>query len=125
MTHYFASLYYFRYKITILKRIFLFVAALLLISISNNAQDTAQLTVKGRRNGATQQTRPYVIMISIDGFRYDYPEKYNAAHLLQLSGEGVRATAMQPSFPSLTFPNHYTLATGLYPAHSGLVDNLF
>ena len=123
--HYFASLYYFRYKITILKRIFLFVAALLLISISNNAQDTAQLTVKGRRNGATQQTRPYVIMISIDGFRYDYPEKYNAAHLLQLSGEGVRATAMQPSFPSLTFPNHYTLATGLYPAHSGLVDNLF
>lgn len=64
-------------------------------------------------------------MISIDGFRYDYVEKYNAQHLLRLSGDGVRATAMQPSFPSLTFPNHYTLATGLYPAHHGLVDNLF
>ncbi|KAG4069403.1 hypothetical protein HA402_012256 [Bradysia odoriphaga] len=64
-------------------------------------------------------------MISIDGFRYDYAEKYQATNLLRLSGEGVRATAMQPAFPSLTFPNHYSLATGLYPAHHGLVDNLF
>nr|WP_307735104.1 alkaline phosphatase family protein [Chitinophaga nivalis] len=64
-------------------------------------------------------------MISIDGFRYDYAEKYNAAHLLQLSGQGVRATAMQPSFPTLTFPNHYSIATGMYPAHHGLVDNSF
>lgn len=108
-----------------MKRIFLFAAALLLISINNYAQDTAQLIVEGRKNSATQQTRPYVIMISIDGFRYDYAEKYNATQLLQLSGAGVRATAMQPSFPSLTFPNHYSLATGLYPAHHGLVDNLF
>lgn len=108
-----------------MKRIFLLAAALLLISINNYAQDTAQLMVEGRKNSATQQTRPYVIMISIDGFRYDYAEKYNASQLLQLSGAGVRATAMQPSFPSLTFPNHYSLATGLYPAHHGLVDNLF
>lgn len=115
----------YHYKTAILKRSFLLAAALLIFSIGSGAQDTAQITVKGRRNGATQQTRPYVIMISIDGFRYDYPEKYNAAHLLQLSGDGVRATAMQPSFPSLTFPNHYALATGLYPAHSGLVDNFF
>lgn len=108
-----------------MKRIFLFAAALLLIHIGSQAQDTAQLMVPERKNSATQQTRPYVIMISIDGFRYDYAEKYNAAQLLQLSGNGVRATAMQPSFPSLTFPNHYSLATGLYPAHHGLVDNLF
>ncbi|PSL47689.1 putative AlkP superfamily pyrophosphatase or phosphodiesterase [Chitinophaga niastensis] len=108
-----------------MKRIFLFVVALLFISITNNAQDTAQLTVEGRKNSATQQSKPYVIMISIDGFRYDYAEKYQANNLLQLSGEGVRATAMQPAFPTLTFPNHYTIATGLYPAHHGLVDNLF
>ncbi|NLR81706.1 ectonucleotide pyrophosphatase/phosphodiesterase [Chitinophaga eiseniae] len=108
-----------------MKRIFLFAAALLLINIGSQAQDTTQLTVPERKNSATQQTRPYVIMISIDGFRYDYAEKYNATQLLQLSGNGVRATAMQPSFPSLTFPNHYSLVTGLYPAHHGLVDNLF
>ncbi|MBV7532819.1 ectonucleotide pyrophosphatase/phosphodiesterase [Chitinophaga sp. sic0106] len=64
-------------------------------------------------------------MISIDGFRYDYAEKYQAQNLLRLSQQGVRATAMQPSFPSLTFPNHYSIITGLYPAHHGLVDNLF
>jgi predicted AlkP superfamily pyrophosphatase or phosphodiesterase len=107
------------------KRIFLFAVALLFISIHNYAQDTAQLKVEGRKNSATQQTRPYVIMISIDGFRYDYAEKYKANQLLRLSGAGVRATAMQPSFPSLTFPNHYSVATGLYPAHHGLVDNFF
>jgi predicted AlkP superfamily pyrophosphatase or phosphodiesterase len=113
------------HKTIIVKRIFLFAITLLFTTIGTYAQDTAQLTVDGRKNSATQQTKPYVIMISIDGFRYDYAEKYNATHLLQLSGAGVRATAMQPSFPSLTFPNHYTLATGLYPAHHGLVDNLF
>lgn len=108
-----------------MKRIFLFAVTLLFIITGNYAQDTAQLTVEGRKNSATQQTKPYVIMISIDGFRYDYAEKYKADQLLRLSGAGVRATAMQPSFPSLTFPNHYSIATGLYPAHHGLVDNLF
>jgi predicted AlkP superfamily pyrophosphatase or phosphodiesterase len=107
------------------KRIFLLATVLLSISFAGYAQDTAQLVVAGRKNSATQQSRPYVIMISIDGFRYDYAEKYNAQNLLRLSGAGVRATAMQPAFPSLTFPNHYSLATGLYPAHHGLVDNLF
>ncbi|MFY0253953.1 ectonucleotide pyrophosphatase/phosphodiesterase [Chitinophaga sp. 30R24] len=108
-----------------MKRILLFVTTLLLVHTISFAQDTTQQVVEGRRNSATQQTKPYVIMISIDGFRYDYAEKYHAANLLQLSGAGVRALAMQPSFPTLTFPNHYSLVTGLYPAHHGLVDNYF
>jgi predicted AlkP superfamily pyrophosphatase or phosphodiesterase len=89
------------------------------------AQDTAQHIIKGRVNSTYQQQQPYVIMISIDGFRYDYAEKFKAEHLLQLSGAGVRATAMQPCYPSLTFPNHYSIITGLYPAHHGIVDNTF
>lgn len=89
------------------------------------AQDTMQYIVPGRTNSAAQQQKPYVIMISIDGFRYDYAQKYNATHLLQLSANGVRAKSMQPAFPSLTFPNHYTLVTGLYPSHHGIVDNIF
>lgn len=108
-----------------MKRIFILLATAFLTATGLHAQDTAQLIVEGRKNSASQQTKPYVIMISIDGFRYDYAEKYNAQNLLRLSGQGVRATAMQPSFPSLTFPNHYTLATGMYPAHHGLVDNHF
>ncbi len=47
-------------------------------------------------------------MISADGFRYDYAKKYNAENLLNLSGEGVRAEAMIPGYPSITFPNHWT-----------------
>jgi predicted AlkP superfamily pyrophosphatase or phosphodiesterase len=76
-------------------------------------------------NSAEQQQKPYVIMISADGFRYDYAEKHGARTLLTLSAEGVRAASMIPSYPSLTFPNHYTLATGLYPSHHGLANNYF
>lgn len=88
-------------------------------------QDTTQQIEPGRSNAAAQQQKPYVIMISADGFRYDYMDKYNAANLKRLSSGGVRAASMWPAFPSVTFPNHYTLATGLYPAHHGLVDNHF
>jgi len=89
------------------------------------AQDTSLHTVPNRSNSAVQQQKPYVILISIDGMRYDFAEKYHAKNLLRLSANGVRAKSMQPSFPTLTFPNHYTLVTGLYPAHHGLVDNDF
>src|SRR5579859_2907798 len=87
--------------------------------------DTAQQIVAGRTNSVEQQDKPYVILISADGFRYDYAEKYKAVHLLALADEGVKATSMAPSFPSVTFPNHYTIVTGLYPAHHGLIDNSF
>lgn len=99
----------------------------LLVYHAGSAQeaDTVQRKVAGRRNNAAQQAKPYVILISADGFRYDYAHKYNAVNLLRLSDRGVRARSMQPAFPSLTFPNHYTLATGLYPAHHGLVNNNF
>jgi predicted AlkP superfamily pyrophosphatase or phosphodiesterase len=100
-------------------------AVIVLLTNYAFAQDTAQQIVAGRVNSLSQQQQPYVIMISIDGFRYDYAEKFNARNLLQLSDNGVRATAMQPSYPSLTFPNHYSLITGLYPAHHGIVDNTF
>lgn len=100
-------------------------AFLLLIGSATFAQDTTQQVVPGRANSPKQQKKPYVILISADGFRYDFAKKYNATNLLRLSSEGVAAVSMKPSFPSLTFPNHYTLVTGLYPAHHGLVDNSF
>jgi len=87
--------------------------------------DITQHVIPGRGNSAQQQQKPYVILISADGFRYDLADKYNATHLKQLRGSGVAAKALIPSYPSLTFPNHYTLVTGLYPSHHGLVDNSF
>jgi predicted AlkP superfamily pyrophosphatase or phosphodiesterase len=66
-----------------------------------------------------------LILISIDGFRWDYLQKFNPPVLRQLAAEGVRAKRLTPSFPSLTFPNHYTLVTGLHPEHHGIVANTF
>jgi predicted AlkP superfamily pyrophosphatase or phosphodiesterase len=64
-----------------------------------------------------------LLLISIDGFRPDYLERGLTPTLVQLAREGVRAESMQPAFPSLTFPNHYTLVTGLTPDHHGIVSN--
>jgi predicted AlkP superfamily pyrophosphatase or phosphodiesterase len=87
--------------------------------------DTIQKIIPGRKNSDEQQNKPYIILISADGFRYDYAEKYHAEHLQGLSSEGVKASSMIPSFPSVTFPNHYSMVTGLYPSHEGLVNNSF
>jgi predicted AlkP superfamily pyrophosphatase or phosphodiesterase len=54
-----------------------------------------------------------VILISADGFRYDYAEEFKAEHLLAFAKEGVKASSMIPSFLSSTYPNHYAIATGL------------
>jgi predicted AlkP superfamily pyrophosphatase or phosphodiesterase len=67
--------------------------------------------------------QPTVLLISIDGFRNDYLEKYSPPNLSLLAREGVRARWMTPSFPSKTFPNHYAIATGLYPQNNGIVEN--
>ncbi|GGP04584.1 alkaline phosphatase family protein [Cloacibacterium rupense] len=91
----------------------------------NKSADTAQVVVPNRTNSALAKEKPYLILISADGFRYDYAKKYNAENLLNLSKQGVSAKAMLPTFPSITFPNHWSLITGLYPSHHGLVDNFF
>jgi len=62
-------------------------------------------------------------LISIDGFRSDYLDKYQPPNLNSLAQNGVRAKWMTPSFPSKTFPNHYTIVTGLYPQDNGIVEN--
>ncbi|MGE3275404.1 MAG: ectonucleotide pyrophosphatase/phosphodiesterase [Vicinamibacterales bacterium] len=66
---------------------------------------------------------PIVIMVGIDGWRADYFGRYPAPAIEALAARGVRAEALTPSFPSKTFPNHYTLATGLIPAHNGIIAN--
>jgi predicted AlkP superfamily pyrophosphatase or phosphodiesterase len=66
---------------------------------------------------------PILVLISFDGWRWDYIDRQPAPNLKALAARGVRARAMIPSFPVLTFPNHYTLVTGLYPEHHGIVGN--
>jgi len=64
-----------------------------------------------------------VILVSIDGFKPEYLERGVTPTLNALAKDGVRAENMRPSFPSITFPNHYTLVTGLRPDHHGIVAN--
>jgi len=106
---------------------FYLLLALLLATAGLSAQiaDSSQIVIPGRSNSREQEQKPYVIFISADGFRHDLADKYNATHLQILRAKGVQASSMTPSFPSVTFPNHYSLATGLYPSHHGLVDNNF
>jgi len=77
-------------------------------------------------NSAVAQRAHYVVLVSLDGFRWDYARRDGATHLLALGKKGVWAPeGMLPSYPSLTFPNHFTIVTGLYPEHHGLVANSF
>lgn len=96
-----------------------------LLIFAQVAPDTAQIVIPNRENDVKQQQKPYVILISIDGFRWDYADKYHAENLLKFSEKGVRAVSMIPSYPSFTFPNHYTLVTGMVPSRHGLIANHF
>lgn len=64
-----------------------------------------------------------VVLVSLDAFRWDYPQKFKAPNIAKLAAEGVHAERMIPMFPSMTFPNHHTIVTGLRPAHHGIIHN--
>jgi predicted AlkP superfamily pyrophosphatase or phosphodiesterase len=69
--------------------------------------------------------RPYVVLVSLDGFRSDYAQHYQARNILAIRARGASAGGMIPSFPSVTFPNHLSIVTGMYPDHHGIVANRF
>ncbi|XP_050381984.1 uncharacterized protein LOC126798930 [Argentina anserina] len=71
-------------------------------------------------------THPVVILVSSDGFRFGYQFKLPTPNIHRLIANGTEAeTGLIPVFPTLTFPNHYSIVTGLYPAHHGIVNNYF
>lgn len=91
--------------------ILLFVAALIVLS--------------GFRKDTRKQFKNYVVLVSLDAFRWDYNTLYKTPNLNKLAHDGVKADRMISSFPTVTFPNHYSIATGLYPDHHGLINNSF
>lgn len=98
-----------------MKRTPAIVAALLLAGCATQAPKLAQTPPLA--------SRPPVILISVDGLRPDYLARGVTPNINALAAGGARAKAMRPSFPSLTFPNHYTLVTGKRPDHHGIVNN--
>ena len=73
---------------------------------------------------ARRQPKRYVIVVSLDGFRWDYPTIHKSPNIDKIAANGV-STAMWASYPASTFPNHWALATGLVPDHNGIVNNSF
>jgi len=67
--------------------------------------------------------KPLVLLISVDGFAYDYFDRAETPTFDSLINEGAKAEALVPVFPSKTFPNHYTQVTGLYPENHGIISN--
>ncbi len=78
-----------------------------------------------RENQPGVVEKPYVIMVSLDGFRNDYITKYKPPFLSQMAAEGALAKGLISSYPTLTFPNHISLITGRYSANHGIVGNAF
>jgi alkaline phosphatase D len=69
--------------------------------------------------------KPYVVLVSLDGFRWDYSKHFKTPNLNAIAKVGVHAKSMKPSYPTKTFPNHYSIVTGLYPDHHGIINNSF
>lgn len=90
------------------------------LSRGHRVLESAQMVTNG-----TAWFAPTTIILSLDGFRADFLQRGLTPRLNGLIREGVSPPYMTPSFPSVTFPNHYTLATGLYPESHGIVGNEF
>lgn len=69
--------------------------------------------------------KQYVVLVSLDGFRWDYDQQYDTPNLDEIAAKGIKSESLVSSFPTKTFPNHYSIVTGLYPDHHGLISNTF
>ena len=90
-------------------------------------QGTARsaLNGSGGTNRPEQRDKPYLILVSLDGFKAEYLDRFDLPNLRRVAQRGARAKGMVPVFPTLTFPNHYSLVTGLHPDRHGIVNNRF
>jgi predicted AlkP superfamily pyrophosphatase or phosphodiesterase len=83
------------------------------------------ILLAGFKSDRRKPFKNYVVVVSLDAFRWDYSRLYNTPNLDRIAAEGVKSDRMISSFPTNTFPNHYSIATGLYPDHHGLINNSF
>ncbi len=85
----------------------------------------SQLTSCNIANNSKTEEDVYVVMLSLDAFRWDFTDKFPTPNFDRLAESGVKAEGLVPCFPSKTFPNHYSMVTGLHPDHHGIVQNSF
>ena len=73
--------------------------------------------------GFAEDDHPYVILVGLDGFRWDYVDRGISPTLDMMRRDGASALSLQPTFPSKTFPNHLSIVTGMHPENHGIVTN--
>ena len=76
-------------------------------------------------NAPGQSTKPYLVLVSFDGFRWDYASLTETPAMDRMARNGLKAEALQPAFPTVTFPNHFSIASGMLPWRHGIVANDF
>lgn len=109
------------------QRNFIYLLIVILVTLNfSSCKSSSKVTEPTlTKNSKASLQKPYVILVSLDGFRWDYVDKYKPPHLTEFIRKGVRSASLIPSFPSKTFPNHYTIATGMYPDKHGIIGNSF
>ena len=100
-------------------------ATAILAATNVSAESVRHGAGSGGQNAPQHIGKPSIVLVSLDGFRWDYPGRIETPALDELARRGVRADALIPPFPSLTFASHYTIATGLTPGQHGIVANRF
>ena len=104
-----------------MRRLRYFLRCALLLALASVGAARGLETISAAQPAATG--RPILILVSIDGWRWDYLSRFAPPALSTLAAHGVLSEGLIPSFPSKTFPNHYTIVTGLYPGRHGIVSN--
>lgn len=94
-------------------------------STGDSNQDNELTYSVPQQNDPAKMSAPYVVMVSIDGYRHDYTELHKAKNLAAIAASGVAAKSLKPVYPSKTFPNHVSIATGMYAENHGIVSNEF
>ncbi|GLT98666.1 hypothetical protein SLE2022_161610 [Rubroshorea leprosula] len=105
-----------------------FAFAFLFFSTSSSSSDSSSSSAVTHSSARPLKKleHPVVLLISSDGFRFGYQFKTPTPNIHRLIANGTEAeTGLIPVFPTLTFPNHYSIVTGLYPAYHGIINNYF
>lgn len=101
----------------------IFITFSLLFLLTSCATKNDYITSNTKEN--TKHNAPYVLLISIDGYRWDYNELHGPKFLHEFEKNGASVKSLEPSFPTKTFPNHLSIVTGRYPMNHGIIGNRF
>lgn len=108
-----------------MRTVFLILLSTVILGCSLVIQHEQASEVHALADNSPRVNQQHVLLISIDGYRHDYTRLHQPGTLAGIASQSAKVTRLKPSYPTKTFPNHYTLVTGLYPHNHGIVSNKF